>query len=159
MGSKIKSIFKGEVLKNLKEIYDHNGGFKGCVDIMWRTDDLKFGKCVGADQFGNKYYENPRYFFGRNRWVIYNKNCGLNYDASMVPSEWFGWLHYKTDYTPCQDPGRPVYKWMGEHTMNQSATNKEYVPYSSTREKIEAWQPPYTPPKPSTSSGSSGRKD
>jgi len=37
---------------------------------------------------------------GRNRWVIYNPKNGLEYDGSMVPAEWFGWLHYKTDFPP-----------------------------------------------------------
>ena len=34
------------------------------------------------------------------RWVVYNKKVHLNYDGSMVPAEWFGWLHYKTDKNP-----------------------------------------------------------
>ena len=39
-------------------------------------------------------------FLGRNRWVIYNEKTGVEYDGSMVPAEWFGWLHYKTDFPP-----------------------------------------------------------
>ncbi len=39
-------------------------------------------------------------YLGRNRWVIYNDKTGLEYDGSMVPAEWFGWLHYKTDLPP-----------------------------------------------------------
>ncbi|KAI5741441.1 probable NADH dehydrogenase [ubiquinone] 1 alpha subcomplex subunit 12 [Diaphorina citri] len=140
--SKLKNFLGINVLENLRKIYKENGGLKNCWKTLYLTDDLKFGKYVGIDQFGNKYYENPRYFFGRNRWVIYNPDVGLNYDGSMVPAEWYGWLHYKTDYTPCEDPGRPVYKWMAEHTQNMSGSNKEYVPYSTTRDKIQAWTPP-----------------
>ena len=40
------------------------------------------------------------WFLGRNRWVVYNPKNGLEYDGSMVPAEWFGWLHYKTDFPP-----------------------------------------------------------
>ena len=29
-----------------------------------RFDDLKLGKFVGEDKFGNKYFENDYYFFG-----------------------------------------------------------------------------------------------
>ena len=36
------------------------------------------------------------------RWVIYNPKHGVDYDASMVPATWFGWLHYKTDKTPVE---------------------------------------------------------
>ena len=36
------------------------------------------------------------------RWIIYNPKHGADYDASMVPAEWFGWLHYKTDKTPVE---------------------------------------------------------
>jgi NADH:ubiquinone oxidoreductase subunit len=38
--------------------------------------------------------------------VIYNEKSGLEYDGSMVPAEWFGWLHYKTDFPPTE-----VSKW------------------------------------------------
>ena len=65
-----------------------------------RTDDLKDGTFVGEDKYGNKYYENDRYFLGKNRWVRYNPNVHLEYEGSMVPAEWFGWLHNKTDFPP-----------------------------------------------------------
>ena len=35
--------------------------FFGC-----RTDELKWGELVGADKFGNKYYQNKMYFMGKN---------------------------------------------------------------------------------------------
>lgn len=34
-------------------------------------DNLRPGTLVGTDKYGNKYYENPHYFYGRNRWVEY----------------------------------------------------------------------------------------
>lgn len=39
-------------------------------------DELKDGKLVGTDKYGNKYFENPRYFYGRNRWVEYSPKYG-----------------------------------------------------------------------------------
>lgn len=53
-----------------------------------------------------------------------------------------GWLHYSTDETPIDNP--PVKrKWMVDvHTENLSGTKECYVPYSTTRPKIESWQPP-----------------
>ena len=47
------------------------------------------GKCVGADKYGNHYYQNTRYFIGRSRWVKYADRVGLDYDASQIPPEWF----------------------------------------------------------------------
>lgn len=78
---------------------------------------------------------------GRNRWIIYAEKTGFNYDGSQVPAEWFGWLHYKTDLPPHKDPNRPKYKWMIDHTPNPSGTPNAYMPYSTTRPKIEAWKP------------------
>lgn len=74
--------------------------------------------------------------------MIYADKVGLNYDGSQVPPEWFGWLHYKTDLPPYKDPSRPKHKWMMDHTQNLSGTNRAYMPYSTTRPKIEPWHPP-----------------
>ena len=45
---------------------------------------MKDGTLVGEDKYGNKYFENPRFFYGRNRWVEYNDKAYLNYDGSQV---------------------------------------------------------------------------
>ena len=77
---------------------------------------------------------------GRNRWVEYNPNVGLEYDGSMIPAEWFGWMHYKTDLPPTVKA--PIkYKWMVDHDANPSMTKKAYVPYSTTKPKVESWSP------------------
>ncbi|CAH0697951.1 unnamed protein product [Spodoptera exigua] len=77
----------------------------------------------------------------RNRWVEYSDKVHMNYDGSQVSAEWFGWLHYKTDLPPHQDPSRPKYKWMADFTENMSGTTGQYVPYSTTRPKVEPWVP------------------
>ncbi|GLG94355.1 NADH dehydrogenase [ubiquinone] 1 alpha subcomplex subunit 12 [Gryllus bimaculatus] len=107
-----------------------------------RMDDAKVGTLIGEDKYGNKYFENKMYFYGRNRWVEYADQVGLSYDGSQVPAEWYGWLHYKTDLPPSKDPSRVRYPWMADHTENKSGTEGAYVPYSTTRPKIEAWVPP-----------------
>ncbi len=72
--------------------------------------------------------------------MIYNPKHNLEYDGSMIPAEWFGWMHYKTDTPPTLKA--PVkYDWMKDHDMNQSGTNKSYMPYSTTRPKVESWRP------------------
>merc|ERR1712080_809284 len=95
----------------------------------------------GADKYGNKYFKNEYYFMGRSRWVEFNYDKGLEYDASQIPAEWYGWMHYKTDKTPLQEPPAD-YPWMIPHKENKSGTNEAYVPYSTTRPKIQAWKPP-----------------
>ena len=63
------------------------------------------GKLVGTDATGNRYYVQskgvgplgvPR------RWVIY-KNLA---EASQVPPEWHGWLHYLVDTPPTEEDVR-----------------------------------------------------
>ena len=51
-----------------------------------RLKTILFGKFVGIDSFGNKYYESKN----GKRWVIYNDEI----DASKIPVEWFSWMHY-----------------------------------------------------------------
>lgn len=58
-------------------------------------DDIKTGRLVGADKYGNKYYEDPTQFYGRNRWVEYAPHFHMEYDGSQIPADWYGWMHYK----------------------------------------------------------------
>ncbi|XP_071162602.1 NADH dehydrogenase [ubiquinone] 1 alpha subcomplex subunit 12-like [Mytilus galloprovincialis] len=131
-----------EVFRSFGRIIKQNGGIMSSVKTMFYTDDLKEGTLKGTDKYGNNYYENNKYFIGRNRWIVYNRNQGFCYDSSQIPAEWHGWLHYSTDETPIDNP--PVKrKWMVDvHTENLSGTKECYVPYSTTRPKIESWQPP-----------------
>ncbi|XP_054272841.1 probable NADH dehydrogenase [ubiquinone] 1 alpha subcomplex subunit 12 [Macrosteles quadrilineatus] len=120
----------------------HHGGLWGCLKSSFIRDTLKHGTLVGTDRYGNRYYQNNDYFFLRNRWVEYADHVGLQYDASQVPPEWFGWLHHRTDLPPDQEPFRPQYHWMLPREENMSGTPLEYVPYTTTRPKVEAWVPP-----------------
>ncbi|XP_065911727.1 NADH dehydrogenase [ubiquinone] 1 alpha subcomplex subunit 12-like isoform X2 [Dysidea avara] len=105
-----------------------------------RMRDLRIGELVGTDSVGNKYYQNNNYFFGRNRWVFYAKKRG-EYDASDVPAEWHGWLHYTTDDPPTLKPPTQR-KFLSEHIANKTGSNEAYVPYSTTRPKVQSWKPP-----------------
>ena len=53
---------------------------------------LFFGKFVGKDEFGNKYYRNKE----DQRWVIYSKNI----EATNITTDWFLWIHHTTDKIP-----------------------------------------------------------
>ena len=50
-----------------------------------RLKTLIFGKLVGKDNFGNKYYD-----LKMKRWVIYADEI----DASKIPVEWYSWIHF-----------------------------------------------------------------
>uniref|UniRef100_T1J4D4 cyclin-dependent kinase n=1 Tax=Strigamia maritima TaxID=126957 RepID=T1J4D4_STRMM len=131
-------------LDKLKRGWDQirfNGGIIGWLKKEYRMDDSKIGTLVGVDAFGNKYYENNMYFYGRNRWCEYNELVHLDYDGSQVPPEWHRWLHYMTDDPPTLVP--PVqHRWMIPHEENWTGTSKAYQPYSTTRKKVEEWVPP-----------------
>jgi NADH dehydrogenase (ubiquinone) 1 alpha subcomplex subunit 12 len=46
----------------------------------------------------------------------------------MIPAEWFGWIHYKTDFPPTVKA--PIkYDWMLKHDDNKSGTDDAYMPY------------------------------
>ncbi|XP_050728827.1 NADH dehydrogenase [ubiquinone] 1 alpha subcomplex subunit 12-like [Eriocheir sinensis] len=129
-----------KIFKALRIIRDH-GGIRASLYQLYRVDDLKDGTLVGEDALGNKYYENKQLTLGRNRWVIYNPSVGTDYDASMVPAEWFGWLHHKTDQPPTVVPPT-AYTWQSGHQENVTGTADAFTPYSTTRPKVEAWTPP-----------------
>ena len=54
-----------------------------------RIQTIFFGKLVGEDHFGNRYYENK----SGKRWVIYNGEV----EASNIPNEWYSWIHYTSN--------------------------------------------------------------
>lgn len=93
-----------------------------CCLCVHRFDELKTGTLVGTDKYGNKYFENPYYFYGRNRWVEYAHHQNMDYDGSQIPAEWFGWMHYKTDLPPIRDGNRVQHKWISNHSENLSGT-------------------------------------
>jgi NADH dehydrogenase (ubiquinone) 1 alpha subcomplex subunit 12 len=119
-----------------------NGGVVATFKKVFRMDDFRSGTLVGEDKYGNKYYENNYYFFPRNRWVEYAKWRNLEYDASQIPADWYGWIHHKTDIPPNKEEGTKVnYQWMADHSENLSGTKNSYYPYSTTKPKIRAWYP------------------
>jgi len=106
------------------------------------------GKAVGVDSYGNKYYQarTEKNATGhKKRWVLYKGKV----EASKVPPEWHGWLHYTTDILPADRP-RLAYGWLKEHRPNLTGTKLAYLPpghISSGGERAasvadyEAWKP------------------
>lgn len=106
-------------------------------------------KLVGHDQSGNRYYTaKPRQGYSRpRRWVIYKGAP----EASKVPPEWHGWLHYQTDTIP--DNQTPSFRqtWQKPHNQNMTGTTGAYRPpghvlSGGKREAAtgdyQAWTPP-----------------
>ncbi len=81
------------------------------------------GRIVGKDTTGNIYYEErrPRRGARSRRWVMY---AGLP-EASAVPAEWHGWLHYMTDHPIPLSARRP---WQTPHQPNLTGTALAYRP-------------------------------
>jgi NADH:ubiquinone oxidoreductase subunit len=114
------------------------------VQILLRS--LVHGKKVGEDSLGNKYYRGKplRGRTRERRWVIY-KNVA---EASLVPPEWHGWLHYQTDALPAKD-SRYRKPWQKPPQANLTGTAGAYLPPGARGEQraastadYTAWQPP-----------------
>lgn len=102
---------------------------------------------VGEDPLGNTYYRAParKGYARERRWVIYKDTP----EASAVPPEWHGWLHYQTDEIPSGESFRR--KWQKPHTPNRTGTTAAYRPpghvlQGGQRQEAtgdyEAWNPP-----------------
>ena len=105
------------------------------------------GELVGTDEQGNRYFQDKRLIAGmrrRKRWVMYNGEP----EASRVPPDWHGWLHYTTD-TPPPSGGLPRRPWQKDHLPNLSGTPLAYHPPGSAvviseskpKPPYEAWRP------------------
>ena len=99
-----------------------------------RINTLLFGKFVGKDSFGNKYYESKK----GKRWVIYNGEV----DASKIPVEWYSWMHFtpnKIENTHELDK----FKWQKPHKPNRTGSNEAYSPKGNTKateKKYTTWK-------------------
>ena len=99
-----------------------------------RIQTYLFGKLVGEDQFGNKYYINKK----GKRWVIYNGEV----DASKIPNEWYSWIHFMKNRIENTHELKK-YKWQKEHQSNQTGTKHAYHPSKNTnanKKKYTSWK-------------------
>lgn len=83
------------------------------------------GEYVGKDRTGNRYYrERSKPKEGREkRWVMYKGRP----EASEVPPEWHGWLHYTLDQ-PLPEESEFHRPWMKPHEANMTFSEKAYRP-------------------------------
>ena len=98
-----------------------------------RIYTLFFGKFVGKDSFGNRYYKSRS---GR-RWVIYKDEI----DASKIPNEWYSWIHFMKNKIENTHEFKK-YHWQKEHKSNQTGTENSYHPNKNDDEiekKYKSW--------------------
>ena len=109
--------------------------------FTWRRGEL-----VGTDAEGNRYFQDKRIIAGRRRkrWVMYNGEA----EASRVPPEWHGWLHYTSD-TPPPAGGLPRKDWQKDHLPNLTGTGHAYRPAGHTLAVGDKPKPPYEAWRPS----------
>jgi NADH:ubiquinone oxidoreductase subunit len=109
----------------------------------------RLAKQVGTDEFGNRYYEartnKESYDRHKRRFVIYKGYA----DASKIPPDWHGWMHYLYE-TPPSKEALPAKTWEKPHLPNFSGTPfAQFPPGSMSAENerakstgdYESWKP------------------
>lgn len=81
---------------------------------------------VGEDEFGNVYYRGKQRVDDKRerRWVMYKGAP----EATKVPPEWHGWLHYQTNDVPRDDQPSFRRPWQKPHHPNMTGTSEAYRP-------------------------------
>ena len=114
------------------------------IFIWWNQETLGtklqtffFGKLIGKDSFGNKYYQSR----SGKRWVIYKDTV----ESSKIPPEWHLWIHFLTNNKPPSDSIK--FTWQKKHEENLTGTAKAYKPDGSltfdskkNMKKYETWK-------------------
>lgn len=129
----------------LKAIFTWWNG--AALGALWHIG--RRGVLVGRDDFGNRYYEardnSDSYDKHKRRWVIYQGYA----DASKVPAEWHGWLHYTFDEVPTAE-NLPRKAWEKDHIPNLTGTVNAWRPKGSIARSgarphatgdYQAWKP------------------
>ena len=102
--------------------------------IGTRLTIFLFGKFVGKDSFGNKYYKTKK----GKRFIIYNGEV----DASKIPNEWYSWMHF----TPNKFENKhelDKFDWQKPHKPNLTGSNGAYNPKTNTdavKKKYNTWK-------------------
>ena len=95
---------------------------------------LFFGKYVGSDEHGNKYYQSKK----NERWVVYSKNI----EATKITSDWYLWIHHTIDKIP--DIKEVKFSWQKKHLENQTGTSNSFKPTKISKDnlkkKYETWK-------------------
>ena len=99
-----------------------------------RLQTLLFGKLVGQDNFGNKYYQSKN----GKRWIIYKDEI----DASNIPNEWYSWIHFTNNKIENLHELRK-FDWQKPHQPNLTGTKQGYHPKknnNAVKKKYNTWK-------------------
>ena len=102
--------------------------------IGTRIKTILYGKFVGKDSFGNKYYENSK----GKRWVIYSGEI----DASKIPVEWHSWIHFTPNKIE-KKHDLVKFNWQKHHQANLTGTEEAYYPNKNKdviKKKYKSWK-------------------
>ena len=111
------------------------------IFIWWNQDTfgtrlytIFFGKFVGKDEFGNKYYHNKK----GKRWIIYSEEI----DASKIPVEWYSWIHFTSNKIENEHKLKK-HDWQKPHKPNLTGTDLAYYPNKNKnviQKKYKSWK-------------------
>ena len=108
------------------------------IFIWWDQETLGtkiktifFGKLVGTDQFGNKYYESK----DGKRWIIYKDEV----NASKIPVEWYSWIHFTKNKIE-DNHELEKYSWQKPHQPNLTGTKSSYHPNKDDNKVIKKYK-------------------
>ena len=103
--------------------------------LSTRIKTILFGKFIGSDEYGNKYYENKK----GKRWVIYVNEI----DASKIPVEWYSWIHFMPNKIE-NIHKLEKHDWQKPHQPNLTGTDSAYYPNKNnkdaTEKKYKSWK-------------------
>jgi len=121
--------FKDIDMINIKQIFTwwHRQTFGTLLKTLF------FGKLVGSDKYGNKYYKSKL----DERWVVYSKDI----EATKITSDWYLWMHHTVDDLP-KDIKK--YSWQKSHSENLTGSENSYKPNKIVKnniiKKYEIWK-------------------
>ncbi|KAF0701329.1 Aste57867_8180 [Aphanomyces stellatus] len=97
------------VVHKYKEAYERYGLWNSLWKL-YNPGDIKFGKEVGRDEFGNVYYEDKTEVAGQQRWTEFKVQTHDEFGGDQIPPQWHLWMHQVTDALPTE-PGQQPENW------------------------------------------------
>ena len=116
------------------------------MNLGTRLYTFFYGKYVGKDEYGNKYYiDKKNNDLTSKRWVMFKGEI----EATKIPPHWHAWLHKSIDDPPINYSHK--FKWQKDHKPNLTGTKEAYFPsshplsknYESNKNEMdyESWDP------------------
>ncbi|TDH72566.1 hypothetical protein CCR75_007781 [Bremia lactucae] len=96
-------------------------GWKGTLWKLYNPGDVKFGRLVGKDENGYKYYEDPTEVYGQHRWTEFNVDSWDEVEGTLIPPPWHLWMHHVTDSVPGEGRQLPE-NWEKHETVDHTDT-------------------------------------